>query len=265
MRWLCGLLVVAGCTYTSAWDRHKTQLGLYSNHGQYEAATVEAQWMITNAFKEAPKNELTMEAEARRYLRLAEFAAKSGDTRLAVSSLQAALNEDPNLAPDVRKQVDQLPVSPAELDRLKQQFAWNITAIDPEHEAYVEHPAPSDCWSYDANEIRIRQRQTLRTVNGMQRQVVYDTRSWTFDPTSGRWSVRGAWVLGAGTETELVDGPARPGFQAVLAADHGFYAAGTVPACHRAGWRGPYDSNGTGFVAPHLPGRKSSNKATADH
>jgi len=50
----------------------------------------------------------------------------------------------------------------------------------------------------------------------------------------------------------MVDGPEQPRYRAVVAADGGFFVDGKVPACQQADWHGPYDPQGTCFVAAHL-------------
>ena len=56
-----------------------------------------------------------------------------------------------------------------------------------------------------------------------------------------------------GTETEPVDGPPRPRYRAIVAAEHEYYADGAVPPCHRHAWRGPFEADGTVFVTLELP------------
>ena len=94
----------------------------------------------------------------------------------------------------------------------------------------------------------------MRTADGMERQVTYDTRSWVYDAPTRHWSVDGGWVSDSGTETEPVDGPQRPRYRALVTANHEYLADGTVPPCHRQAWQGPFEADGTVFVAQELPG-----------
>ena len=109
------------------------------------------------------------------------------------------------------------------------------------------------CWSYRVQEVRIRYQLTMRTANGMERQVTYDARPWAYDAAAHRWSADGGWVSEAATETEPVDGPQRARYRAVVTAEHEFLAEGAVPPCHRQAWRGPFETDGTVFVALELP------------
>jgi hypothetical protein len=252
-RWVWLLAVgVAGCVQ-STWERHQTALHKDIASGAWKAAKAEQQWMINNATLQAPVEERTREAEGARFLRLAKLAAKAGDTRTAVQALRDALTVDPSQASAIRAQLDALPLSPAEEARVKAEFAWNIAALAPADEAPQAAPADAACWSYRVREVRIRQRHTMRTTNGMERQVTYDAREWVYDAETHRWSADGGWVIDIGAETEPVDGPQRPRYQALVTAAHQFYADGAVPPCHRQAWRGPFDSDGTVFVAKKLP------------
>jgi hypothetical protein len=255
--WVVAVLVLAACA--SPWERHVAQRAQREAQGDYAGAAAQTRWMIDNAFEEAPAQQNTPEAEARRYLELADLAAKAHNPRLAVEALREALIDDPHQGPAVRAQLDRLPVSPAERERLRQEFRWNITVLSPE-DGGASHaaPAPAACWSYRVEEIRIRSRGTLRTLDGMQRRIVYDVRPWVFDAATARWHPGGGWVDEAGTATEFVDGPPQPRFRALSAAAHVFYADGVVPPCHRGGWRGPYSRDGRVFVAAQLPGNSAA-------
>jgi hypothetical protein len=260
MRWYCCvLLLLAGCT--STWERHRSRLADDEAGGDFKRAAAEVRWQIDNAFVHGPAKENTPAAEASRYLHLSALAVKNGNTPLAIEALHEALRADPRQARAVRAQLDRLPVSAAERDRLQQEFAWNATALAPAADARVEPEETNEgtsCWSYRVRELRIRHRRIVKTPDGMQRQANYDARPWMFDATAGRWHVEGDWVADAGTETELVGGPEQPRYRAVTAADHLFYADGTIPSCHRAGWAGPYAPSGTLFVAARLPIERSA-------
>jgi hypothetical protein len=168
--------------------------------------------------------------------------------------LRQALTTDPHQAPKIRARLAKLPVSAVERERLQREFAWNSAALAPADDAMLQADRDQpECWSYRAREVRIRHRRTLRTADGMQRRVTYAARAWQFDADTRVWRPDGGWLEDAGAEVELVDGPAQPRYRAVVAANHGFYVEGTVPACHRDAWQGPYDHDGTGFVAAHLP------------
>jgi hypothetical protein len=247
------LLGVAACG-PSMWDRHKAALRDDAADGHWEAAMAEQQWLITNAFMHAPVEDRTREAEAARQLHLARLAGKAGDNRTAVQALREALATDPSQAGAVRAQLDTLRLSPAEAEQVKYEFAWNLAALAPGEDALAHaQPAGSECWSYRVQEVRIRQQRTLRTANGMERQVTYDARPWVYDARAHRWAADGAWVDDVGTESEPLDGPPRPRYRAVVAAEHEFYADGAVPPCHRQAWRGPFETDGTVFVATQLP------------
>lgn len=254
MRWV--VLVVIGVTacVPSLWERHQKALHEDSANADWAAAVAEQQWLIKNATLQAPPEERNRQAEAKRQLRLAQFAAKAGDTKTALQALRDALTTDPSQAPAVRRQLDALQLSPAQAERVKYEFAWNLAALDPGEElpAQAERGAP-ECWSYRVQEVRIRHQLTIRTANGMERQVTYDARPWVYDAAARRWSADGGWVDEAATETEPVDGPQRGRYRAVVAADHEFLADGAVPPCHRQAWRGPFETDGTVFVARELP------------
>ena len=251
--WVCVLLIgVAACT--SAWERHKSSLHEHAANAEWEAATTDARWLINNAFLLAPASEQSPEAEADRQLRLARLAARAGDTRAAVQALREALTTDPSQASAVRTQLEALPLSPADADRLRREFAWNIAALAPSDDALLpQQRVDAECWSYRVREVRIRHQREVRTANGMERQVTYDARPWVFDAGAHRWSADGEWLNDIGTEIEPVDGPPRPRYRALIAAGHEFYADGTVPPCHRNAWRGPFEADGTVFIATELP------------
>ncbi len=257
VRWCCVLLIVAaGCT--SAWERHESLLAEHESRGEYAAAVADNHWLIDNAFAQAPPEEHTPSAEAARYLRLADAAAKAGTARVAVEALREALTVDPHQAPKVRAQLDRLPLPAAERERLQHEFAWNIAALAPADDAFaIAGNDDTECWSYGVREIRLRLSRTVKSTEGTQRQVTYDSRAWLFDAQTQRWRMDGNWVNNAGTEVELIDGAAQPRYRALTAADHQFYADDRVPPCHRAGWQGPYDPNGTVFVAARLPRTQS--------
>jgi hypothetical protein len=242
---------VAACA-PSTWERHQTALREHTAKGQWKAARAEEQWLINNAFLQAPVEARTREAEAARQLRLAQLAAKTGDTRAAVQALREALTTDPSQAKAIRAQLDALPLSPAEAAQIKPEFAWNLAALAPGENA-PSQTEPGACWSYRVQEVRIRQQRTMRTTNGMERQVTYDARSWVYDSGAHRWSSDGVWLNDSGTETEPVDGPQRPRYRAVVAAAHEFLVSGSVPPCHRHAWQGPFEADGTVFVAMQLP------------
>jgi hypothetical protein len=266
MRWLCLLVVcVAGCA--STWDRHRSALAEAEARGDDARAAREIHWQIDNAFLYAPAGEQTPAAEAKRYLRLAKVAAKKGKAELAVEALREALATDPHQSAAVRAQLDHLPVSAAERDRLTREFNWNIAALSPHDESPVgEEAATTRCWSYQVHELRIRHRRTVKTTDGMQHQVTYDARPWAFDVNTHRWYLQGDWVEDAGAEAQLVSGPDQPRYQAVTSAEHEFYTDDSVPPCHRDAWQGPYDEHGSVFVATRLPAsRPASPQSDAHH
>jgi len=260
MRWYCCvLLLLAGCT--STWERHRSRLADDEVTGDSKHAAAEVRWQIDNAFANGPPSANTPAAEASRYLHLSELAVKNGNTPLAIDALREALRADPSQARAVRAQLARLPVTAAEHDRLQEEFAWNTAALAPAADAGGETEETNEgtsCWSYRVRELRIRHRRMVKMPDGMQLQVTYDARPWMFDAHAGRWHVEGDWVADAGTETELVGGPEQPRYRAVTAVDHQFYADGTIPSCHRAGWNGPYEPGGTVFVAARLPVDRSA-------
>lgn len=173
---------------------------------------------------------------------------------MAVDALRDALAADPHQAAAVKAELPHLPLPAAEIDRLEREFAWNVAALAPKDDAWLRgDDTGSQCWSYRVREVRVRHRRTLKGEAGMEREVTYDARPWVFDAATRWWHPDGPWIKDAGTEIELVAGPEQPRYQAITAADHQFYADEGVPACHRAGWRGPYDAEATVFVATHLP------------
>ena len=254
MRRFLVLVVVALAGCTSTWERHQTKLAEAEAHGDYVGAVNEQRWLIDNAFMFGPRSEHNFEADARRYRHLAKLAAKTGNYRLAVDSLKQALNTDPSQAAAVRRQLDALPLTPSERAKLESEFSWNIAALRPGDEGQPLGVDENQCWSYRTLEVRLTHRRTVGTPDGMQRQVTYDARTWTFDSDAQRWHPVGEWRIDAGTETELVNGPSRPRYQALVAASCRFYTDGKVPPCHRDAWQGPYDADsGTIFIAAQLP------------
>jgi hypothetical protein len=254
MGWVVLLAAGATACTQSAWQQRQAALRKHAANGNYAAATADQQWLINNASLQAPVEERTREAEATRYLRLAKLAAKTDDKRTAVQALRDALATDPSQAGAVRAQLDALPLTPAEAAHLKPEFAWNLAALAPGDDAAQEpHSAEVGCWAYRVREVRIRQQRTMRTTDGMERQVTYDAREWVYDATAHHWSADGGWATDAGSEREPVDGPPRPRYRALLAAARGFLADGVVPPCHRQAWRGPFETDGTLFVAAELP------------
>ncbi len=248
------LLLVMGCA-PAAWERHKAEFARQEADGQYGAALEEAKWLVDNASDEAPPEEFGIASDTKRQLDLARVAAKSGDSRLAVHVLRETLTVDSTSAVAVAQVFDQLPLDAATRARVQAEFGWNTMALAPD-EAPIPHDrqAAAGCWAYHAREIRISHDRTVKTPDGPERQVTYDARLWTFDPTTQRWRVAGDWITDAGAAMELVGGPPAPRYRAVLAADHGFYTDERVPACHRESWQGPFLENGTLFVSPKLPG-----------
>lgn len=254
MRWLVVLVAVTVTGCTSTWERHQTQFAEAEARGDYLQALSEQQWMIENAFIFGPREEHTPEADAKRYLQLAKLAAKTGKYELAVRSLKLALETDPTRAPAVRRQLDALPLSPKERERLDREFAWNIAALQPGDDALPLDADEDVCWSYRVSEVHIQHQITASTPDGMQRQVTYEARTWAYDSATQHWHPMGGWVVDAGSETEWVAGPSRPRYRALVTAGARFYTDGKVPPCHRDAWQGPFDrETGAIFVAAQLP------------
>jgi hypothetical protein len=260
MRWGWLLLLVAAAACTSSWERHESSLAKHEANAQYRQAIAEARWLVDNAFHEAPAAERSPAAQAERYLHLARLAAKTGRMDLAIEALRQALTSDPHQAGAVRAALERLPLPPAELENRKQEFAWNSTALAPADEPDGDRNG-TQCWSYRVREIKLRHQRTVRTAGGLQRQATYDARPWAFHADSHQWQVEGPWITDAGTELEAVDGPEQPRYRAITAAEHQFFADEPIPPCHRSGWQGPYDSNGTIFVAARLPVSESPEAA----
>jgi tetratricopeptide (TPR) repeat protein len=246
------VVAVAGCM--STWERHQTQLAAAEAHGDYIEAVSEQRWLIDNAFLFGPRSEHNFEADARRYRHLAKLAAKTGNYRLAVEALKQALNTDPSQAAAVRRQLDALPLSPSERAKVNSEFSWNIAALRPGDDSGSATEDEGRCWSYRILEVRVTHQRTVSTPGGMQRQVTYDARTWAFDSDAQRWRAADQWITDAGTETEWVNGPSQPRYQALIAANGRFFTDGKVPPCHRDAWQGPYDAeSGTIFIAAQLP------------
>lgn len=228
----------------------------HEERGDYAAAAAEARWLVDHAFEAAPRSQRGPKAEAARYLDLARLAASAGNVPVAVEALRNALVADPQQVGAVRSGLEKLPVSAAEHSRLQQEFAWNMAALAPaDTRTPLSETAEARCWSYRVREVRIRSNITVRGPVGAERRVTYDARPWRFDSTSGVWDPEGDWIEDAGAEIESANGPHRPRYRAVVSAPHQFIAFENVPPCHRAGWRGPYESNGTLFTASALPVR----------
>ncbi len=257
MRWGWLLLLVAAAACTSTWERHESSVAKHEANAQYPQAIADERWLIDNAFYEAPAAERSPAAEAERYLRLARLAAKAGRLNLAIEALRHALTSDPHQAGAVRAALEQLPLPPAELERRKQEFAWNSAALAPADEPDGDHNA-TQCWSYRVREIRLRHQRTVRTAEGLQWQATYDARPWAFHADSHQWQAEGPWITDAGTEVEAVDGPEQPRYRAITATEHQFFADEPIPPCHRKSWQGPYDTDGSIFVAGHLPSTEAS-------
>lgn len=253
MRWSVLLVVVAVAGCTSMWERHQTQLAEAEARGDYVKAVSEQRWAIDNAFLLGPRSEHNFEADARRYRHLAKLAAKTGNYRLAVDSLKQALNLDPSQAAAIRSQLDALPLTPRARAKLDSEFSWNIAAMRPGDEGMAPEVEENLCWSYRVSEVRVLHQLTVSTPEGMQRQVTYDARTWVFDNDTQAWHPAGEWMTQAGTETEWVNGAAQPRYRALTTAGSRFYTDGKVPPCHRDDWQGPFDPNGTVFVAAQLP------------
>lgn len=251
MRW-CWLLLFSAAACTSAWSRREAQLAQHESDGQYALAIADERWLIDNAFAEAPVAERSSATEAERYLRLARLAVHAGRMNLAVEALRQALASDPHQAPAVRAAVAQLPLRPADLERRKQEFEWNIAALAPAEDSGRD-PGDKQCWSYRVREVRVRQRRTVRGSDGLQRELTYDARPWMFQARSRQWQAEGPWMNDVGTEVESVAGPEQPRYRALSAAEHEFVSDEPVPPCHRTAWQGPYDASGRIFVATRLP------------
>jgi hypothetical protein len=250
--WFLLLLAAAACT--SAWERHESSLARDEADGLYSQAITEERWLIDHASEEAPEGERSPAAEAERRVHLARLAGKAGRLNLAVEELRHALTTDPHQAEAVQAALEQLPLPPAELELRKQEFAWNSAALAPKDAPHGHGKHSSTyCWSYRVREVRLRHQRTVRTAEGRQRQATYDARPWAFHARSRQWQVEGPWITDVGTEVEAVDGPGQPRYRALTAAQHEFLADEPIPPCHRTGWQGPYDSDGTIFVAPRLP------------
>jgi hypothetical protein len=246
------VLVALGCT--STWQKHQEMLAQHMESGDWDHATSEARWLVDNSFVHAPHDQRSPQAEADRNLRLADMATRAGNAKQAIEALRQALILDPSCAPSVQKKIDRLPLTSDQMQRVRSEFAWNMAALTLDDADLIEHQREQGrCWSYRVREIRVRHNLMQKTSDGKERQVRYDARSWSFDAQAGAWHPDGNWMIDVGTESEAVEGPQSPRYRAIIAADHGFYVDGRVPACHRDAWSGPYDTDGTVFVAARLP------------
>jgi hypothetical protein len=254
------LLLLAAAACTSAWERHESSLAKHEANAQYPLAIADERWLIDHADFEAPAEECSPAAEAERSLHLAKLAAKAGRLNLAIEALRNALTSDPQQAGAVRTALEQMPLPPAELERRKQEFAWNSKALAPAGVPGDDDSA-TQCWSYRVREVRLRHQRAVHTADGLQRQATYDARPWAFNAQLHRWQVEGPWIADAGSEVEAAAGPEQPRYRAITAAEHEFLAEEPIPPCHRSSWQGPYDSNGTLFVAARLPVTESPEAA----
>ena len=252
--------MVAAAACSSTWERRESSLAEHEANREYAKAIADERWLINNADHEAPEAKRSHAAEAERYLHLAELAARAGRLDLAVSALRHALTSDPHQAGAVRAALDKLPLSPAELENRRQEFAWNSAALAPSGAPAGDHNG-TRCWSYRVREIRLRHQRTVRAAEGLQRQATYDARPWAFHADSHQWQAEGPWINDAGTEVEAVDGPEQPRYRAITANQHQFFADEPIPPCHSGGWQGPYDAGGTIFVAGQLPSTEASEGA----
>jgi hypothetical protein len=260
MRWAWILLLVVAAACTSSWERHESSVVKHEANAEYAQAIADERWLIDNAFHGAPAEERSPAVEAERYLHLAQLAAKAGRLNLAVEALRHALISDPHQAGAVRAALERLPLPPAELESRREEFAWNSAALAPADAPDGDHNG-AQCWSYRVREIRLRHERTVRTARGMQRQATYDARPWVFHAESRLWHAEGPWITDIGTEVEAVNGPQRPRYRAITAAEHQFVADEPIPPCHRSGWQGPYDAGGTVFVTGHLPSTEAPESA----
>ncbi len=257
IRWLpvcIGAAAVIAACGPSTWEQHQALLSSHAEAGNWAAATDDAQWLIDKSLLQAPRDERSPEAEASRYLRLAQLAARAGKTRIAVDALRETVMRDPTQAENVRRSIEALSVSADELARIKHEFAWNMAALSTSDATLLQQErAAAQCWSYRVREVRLHKNRVRQVEGGSDRELTYDSRSWIFDVSARTWTVEGGWVEDAATEIERVGGPQQPRFRALSAAPHQFYAEAVVPPCHRSAWTGPFAPDGTVFVARHLP------------
>jgi hypothetical protein len=219
-----------------------------------EAAMREQRWLIDHAFEAAPREQRTRQAEGQRYLALAELTAQAGQTGETIEMLRQALRTDPAQHEAIMKQLNALPLSPKARRRVDAEFRWNLMVLLP------GLPPPEDdllpCWAYRVRQIQVSRIEVRQGTEGAKRVLSYDARSWVYDPDDDSWYPDGDWFDDIGAETEPVNGAPRPRYEAIKAADGGFFTEGPIPPCHRHRWSGPYDMERNRlFVTRELPGK----------
>jgi hypothetical protein len=245
-------LLLAGCT--STWDRQTQVVKERVAASDWEGAAQAQNWLVQNAYTDAPKAELGPRFEAARLLDLGDYLARSGQTIAAVETYREVLRVDPSQIEAVLVGVGMLEIPEDKRNALMDEFVQNVVVIDQRVLLGIS-PAEQRCWSYVAHEIRVRRQDRSTGLQGFEHHIVYDARPWVFDVQRQTWRADGEWINDAGSEVQRVNGPPNARYRAVLDADGGYYVDGTIPSCHADFWIGPYDpGRGTTYVARRLPG-----------
>ena len=247
------LAMVLDACATSSWQQHSLSLEQARANNQLDLALQEQRWLIDHAFRDAPKEQRTRQAEVDRYLGLADLTARAGETGETIETLRLALETDPSRHQAIMDRLAALPLPPAERKRVEAEFRWNIMVLLP------NLPPPQDdllpCWPYRVREIRVRRTEVRQGMEGAQRLVSYDARSWVYNPERDAWFPDGDWFDDIGGETEPINGPTRPRYEAIVAANGGFFTEAPPPPCHRHRWSGPFEKERDRlFVTRQLPG-----------
>jgi hypothetical protein len=245
-------VLVAGCT--STWEHHQQLVAQRTASGDYEGAVAAQKWLVDNSFLEAPTQEKGPRWDAARMMELGDLQGKAGQNAAAIATYRDILLVDPTQVENVLVGIGMLDLPEDKRNALMDEIVQNVQVIDQRVLVGIA-PTEPKCFSYVAHEIRIRQRDRTMGGQGFEHQVTYDARPWVYDVAHGTWRADGEWIADAGSETQKVNGPPNPKYQAVLDADGGFYVDGGIPTCHAGYWRGPYDqARHTTYVARHLPG-----------
>jgi hypothetical protein len=245
-------LVLDACA-VSSWQQHSLALDQARANNQLGVAVKEQRWLIDHAFRDAPKEQRTRQAEVDRYLSLADLTARAGQTDETIETLRLALQTDPSRHQAIMDRLAALPLPPKERKHVEAEFRWNIMVLLP------NLPPPADdllpCWPYRVKQIRVHRTEVRQGMEGAQRLVSYDARSWVYNPDEDAWYADGNWFDDIGGETEPLNGPPRPRYEAIAAANGGYFSEAPPPPCHRHRWSSPYDKERDRlFVTRQLPG-----------
>lgn len=246
------LALFTGCA--SSWERHVELVEIRRDAGDYAGAAHAQKWLVDHSFRDAPERERGPHWEASRLLDLAELQGRSGQTSAAVATYREVLRFDPTQIEAVLVGIGMLDLPESRRNSIMDELVQNVVVIDQRVLVGLAADEPS-CYSYVAQQIQVRRRDRSMGAEGFEHHLTYNARPWVFDASRGVWRADGEWILDAGAETQRVNGPPNPRYQAILDADGGFYVDGSVPGCHAEWWTGPYDAaRRTAYVARRLPG-----------